>query len=399
MATDNVVPFQNAARAPSAGRRLIPGRLRDARRAARMTQEELGLRSDVTRQSISAYEAGSKVPDPITFNQIVEALGQPAAYFTSENRETFGVTSPRFFRKVGPETLRRHEACSVLGEWFAQTAYYLDSFINYPKVNLPDVVAADPSGRYSDEEIEAAAELTRKQWGLGLGPISNVVTLVEKSGVVTCHYEMTGEKVDAFSFWNGARPFIFMASEKDAGVRRRFDVAHEAAHLILHRWIEAEELLNPKTLKAIEAEADRFAGALLMPRKSFPNEVYTARLDAFLDLKLRWRVSIQAMVYRCKNLDLIDDNQFTNLYKQISFRKWRSKEPMDDPDIIRIEQSRMLGQCMELVMSAGKKHPDEVCADIALSPSLIAAFCNMPVSAFVPPDIDHSAPEGGPSLK
>ena len=75
-----------------------------------------------------------------------------------------------------------------------------------------------------------------------------------------------------------------------------------------------------------------------MVSTSFPNEVYTTRLDAFLPLKERWKVSIQAMVFRCRDLDLIDDDQSLNLYKQISFRRWRKKEPLDDPKKIRVNE-------------------------------------------------------------
>jgi Zn-dependent peptidase ImmA (M78 family) len=102
---------------------------------------------------------------------------------------------------------------------------------------------------------------------------------------------MEGDNVEAFSFWSGLRPFIFMASEKEAGVRLRYDLSHELGHLILHRWIEKSELEDKATLKEVEAEADRFAGAFLLPSTSFPNEVYTTRLDAFLPLKERWKVS------------------------------------------------------------------------------------------------------------
>ncbi len=73
---------------------------------------------------------------------------------------------------------------------------------------------------------------------------------------------------------------------------------------------------------------------------------------------------------------------------------------MDDPEIIRIEQSRMLAQGMELIMGARQKHPDEVCADIALSPDLIAAFCNMPAATFAPIDAAQDTPgDPGPTLK
>ncbi len=221
------------------------------------------------------------------------------------------------------------------------------------------------------------------------------MALIESKGVVTCRYEIEGERIDAFSFWNGERPFIFIASEKEAGVRVRFDAAHELGHLILHRWIEQEEISDPKILKRIEWEADRFAGAFLLPKKSFPNEFYTPRLDAFLDLKRRWGASIQAMVYRCKDLELIDDAQFTNLYKQISFRRWRAKEPLDDPNVIRIEQPRMLQKAALMLLESGKKHSEEICAEIALNPRIIAAFWNISPELFTPALPD----EFSPSLK
>jgi Zn-dependent peptidase ImmA (M78 family) len=189
---------------------------------------------------------------------------------------------------------------------------------------------------------------------------------------------MPGESVEAFSFWNGPRPFIFLASEKEAGVRRRYDLSHELGHLVLHRWIEQSELEHRPTLKAVEGEADRFAGAFLLPSTSFPNEIYTTRLDAFIPLKERWKVSIQAMIYRCRDLDLIDSDQALNLYKQISFRKWRKKEPLDDPRIIPVEQPRLLKRAVELVLESGRKHPDDILNDLRLSEEWIEAFCGLP---------------------
>jgi Zn-dependent peptidase ImmA (M78 family) len=166
-------------------------------------------------------------------------------------------------------------------------------------------IPIDERSSYTGDEFDTIAESCRSRWGLGLGPISNVLALLESKGITVCRYELAGERVEAFSYWNGARPFIFMASEKEASARARFDLAHELGHLILHRWVENEELENPKVLKRIENEADRFAAAFLLPRRSFPNEVYTARLEAFINLKRRWIVSVQAMVYRCRDLGLI----------------------------------------------------------------------------------------------
>lgn len=375
--SSNIVSFRNAARGGSAGRRLIPGRLRDARIAKRLNQAELGAAIGKTRQLISAYEMGEKAPEAGTLADISAILDQPIAYFTVPDREGFGAFGPRFFRALGPETKRRNMMCEAYANWEVQIARYVDDLVNYPPVSLPVVTPADPAGIYEEEEIEDAAAECRKLWGLGHGPISNVLALVEGKGVIAARLRMTGERIEAFSFWNGSRAFVFLASEKDSAARARFDVAHEIGHLVLHRGVGQEDIEDPKTLRRIEAEANRFAGALLLPQQSFPNEVFTTRLDAFVELKKRWKVAIQAMVHRCKDLGIFDEDQITNLYKQISARKWRTKEPLDDPELYPLEQPKLLKKAVEMVFAARRKRPDDLRVEIALAPKVIETLCNL----------------------
>lgn len=391
----NIFVFPGAAQSVPLGRRLIPSKLRDGRIAKRLNQSELAEVVGVSRQAISAFEQGEKSPDPERMVRIADVLQQPVSFFISDDPPVFGVSSVRFYRAFGPETKRRNLACDVLGKWFAQAARYFDDLVNYPPVNLPAVCPQQGNGRYSDEEIETVAEECRKAWGLGLGPISNVLGLLETKGVVTCRFEIPDERIEAFSYWNGNRPFIFLASEKESAARARFDAAHELGHLILHRWLGPDELENPKVLKLIEREADRFASAFLLPRRSFPNEVYTPRLDAFVDLKRRWKISIQAMVYRCKDLGIFDEVQVVNLYKQISYRRWRTKEPLDDPNLLPLEQPRLLSKAVELVINAGRKVADEICTDLSLDRQVIEALCNVPDGALRP----KAPPEFHPTLK
>lgn len=303
---------------------------------------------------------------------IAEVLEQPISYFTGESPESFGPFSANFFRKTGADTKKRNAACAIHARWFAQTAYAFDHLANFPSVDLPAFEPEQTSAtRYEDDEIERIAEKVREHFGLGLGPISNVVRLLETKGVIVCRMEMVGEKVEAFSFWSGFRPFVFLASDKSSGARARFDAAHELGHLVLHRWIGAEEIEDKARLKEIEGEADRFASAFLLPRRSFPNEVYSPRLMAFVDLKRRWKVSIQAMVYRCKDLGVFDDQQVTNLYKQISYKKWRTVEPLDGENGIPLEQPLLLGKVADLVIRSGALARDELLARLRLSPRVV----------------------------
>jgi hypothetical protein len=85
------------------------------------------------------------------------------------------------------------------------------------------------------------------------------------------------------------------------------------------------------------------------------------------------------MIYRCKNLGIFDEDQITNLYKQVSARKWRTKEPLDDE--MPIEQPRLLKRAVGLVLDAGRKAADEICSDLQISRFLIEQMCNLPLGS------------------
>jgi Zn-dependent peptidase ImmA (M78 family)/transcriptional regulator with XRE-family HTH domain len=382
MSIENVISITPIIRGNSTARRFVPGRLRDARLAKRLNQTELGEAIGKTRQAVSAYEMGEKTPEASTLATIATVLDQPLAYFSNPEMPGFGAFGPRFFRALGPDTKRRNLMSDVYASWEVQITRYLDDFVNYPPVSLPSITPTATGGAYDDEEIEAAAEECRKTWGLGYGPISNVLALAEGKGIIASRLQLSGQNIEAFSFWNGSRPFIFLASEKDSAARARFDVAHEVGHLVLHRGIGQEDIEDPKTLKRIEREANRFAGALLLPRRSFPNEVFTSRLDSFVLLKERWKVAIQAMIYRCKDLEIFDEYQITNLFKQISARKWRTKEPLDDLDRFPIEQPRLLRKAMGIVIAAQSKQPEDILTDLAMAPHVIENLCNLDTGMF-----------------
>lgn len=396
MTDNNIFAFPTAARDENSGRRLIPAKLVEARTAAGLNQSELAGSVGVSRQAISSYEQGVKSPEPETMASIARELDQPINYFVTEPAPNFGPLSVNFFRKVGADTKRRNMSCDVYARWLAAAAYSFDELVNFPPVDIPSF---EPKlagkNEYSDEEIESIAENVREHFGLGLGPISNVVRLMEKVGVVVCRLEMTDEKVEAFSFWSGAKPFVFLASDKASGARARFDAAHELGHLVLHRWVGSDEIEDKARLKVIETEANRFASAFLLPRKSFPNEVFSSRLASFLDLKARWKVSIQAMVYRCKTLGIFDEQQITNLNKQISYKKWRTKEPMDGPEGLPIEQPLLLGKIARLVFENSQMKQDEIVNRLGFSRSTIERLLGLESGALSRP----SEPDFEPSFK
>ena len=97
----------------------------------------------------------------------------------------------------------------------------------------------------------------------------------------------------------------------------------------------------------MEKEAHHFASAFLLPNSSFAKEVISTSHNHFLILKKRWKVSISAMLFRCSDLGLLSDDQVLNIRKQLSFKKWTKKEPLDD--VMKVEKPYLMRQSFELI--------------------------------------------------
>ena len=92
----------------------------------------------------------------------------------------------------------------------------------------------------------------------------------------------------------------------DAPNRQRFSIAHELGHYILehnpvYSEAEPEEIASPTGIN--EAEANAFAGELLMPEERV-REDWKA-LNNSSQMAIRYRVSDQAMWIRLEGLLLI----------------------------------------------------------------------------------------------
>lgn len=97
--------------------------------------------------------------------------------------------------------------------------------------------------------------------------------------------------------------------------RRRFTVAHELGHWVLHaqgagaaqsRWCRTDEVAEAGSTSALESEANRFAAAVLMPRALVVAESERVRLNVGV-LARRFDVSEQAMRIRLDVLSLLPE--------------------------------------------------------------------------------------------
>jgi Zn-dependent peptidase ImmA (M78 family)/transcriptional regulator with XRE-family HTH domain len=325
-------------------------RLTEARLSKQMSRAELARELDITGQAVGYYETGERRPDMGVVMKLAAALDQPVSFFLKSPPPLVGEIGTRFFRSVGPKTQKTHHALQVKTKWLWELVSFISQEIRLPEVSLPQFEATTGS-EYSLADIEEIARETRRCFGFGDGPISNMVATLESRGVVVTRFEIGDTAIDAFSCWVGGRPFVMLGSDKRSSCRSRFDAAHELGHLVLHRDITQEDIVDKATLARIEREANWFAGAFLLPREKLLEEFYSTRMSHLEGLKARWKVSMQAIAHRAKDVGAIDEYQYILFRKQISHNKWLSVEPLDRE--IPMEQPEFLLKCWKLLVDRG----------------------------------------------
>jgi Zn-dependent peptidase ImmA (M78 family) len=100
----------------------------------------------------------------------------------------------------------------------------------------------------------------------------------------------------------GKSGFAIFVNGKHADVRRRFTIAHEIGHYVLHKsligdGITDDALYRSKLSSAIEAEANRFAADLLMPWHLINQEVAEGK-NSVSELAAALEVSKSSMSIR-----------------------------------------------------------------------------------------------------
>jgi len=241
--------------------------------------------------------------------------------------------------------------------------------------DLPEYQNAPDS--YSNLEIEEAAEACRNHWGLGLDtPIQNITNVLENAGVVITTFSGVSEKVDALSL-NRKHPIIIRNSAKESPCRLRFDLAHECGHFILHNGIETGDTVT-------EGEADRFASAFIFPRSSFVREFPRSfnpnreiSWKPLYELKIRWGMSLRAIIYRAHFLKIISSQQYRAANIWLSKSGQSKNERYDDR--INKESPELLKSSFNILNSEVKISFHKIAEHLNITSGMLSNITGIPV--------------------
>lgn len=321
--------------------RINGERLKNARLFRGFSLTELSDYTKITKQTLSLYENEAIKPEVTKLFILAEALKFPPDYFITDT--SFNIkTEATYFRSLMSTSKSERIAQSKRVEFITQIYSTLLDYVDFPSLKLPKIEFSGINKNSEEDDIKETKEIEdiamqcRRFWGLGDEPIKNLQKLLEENGIVISSVATDKEKIDAFSqrtIINNNPIYIIVLNATKNYVRSRFDLAHELGHILLHPWSEDLEELSKQEFKDRESQANKFAGAFLLPKDSFGSDIkhYPTKLDYYAHLKDKWNVSIQAMVYRAHQLDIISTNQYQYLMRQISRLGWKAKEPKEKP--------------------------------------------------------------------
>ena len=322
---------------------------------------DLAREISVSRQAVSLYENGQQTPSPDVLERIARVLNFKTAFFVWPLPSS-ARCGPTFWRSMASATKTARERASVPHDWLMDLGQYVSQWIELPKLDFPEFAIPTDLTRVSDEAIEDFATKTRRHWGMGDGPIGNMVWLAENKGAIVARLGLDADKLDGQSHWAGGRPHILLNADKCSAVRSRFDVAHEIGHVVLHRGLDSGVIHRSLEHKIMEEQANAFASAFLLPAKTFSAEVHSTTLDQFRMLKERWGVSIGTMLMRAVTLGLVPEKRVDYLWITYSRKGWRKWEPLDD-DLL-VEQPRLLRQALSAILNSKLQTRDDVLASL-----------------------------------
>ena len=361
---------------------FVGERLREAREARGLTLSSLSELLNVSAQAISQYEHEKTSPRPDVTIRIAEKLRFPAAFLFLPVTEQERVGTV-FWRSMAASTSSARSRASRRVSWLRRFVSYVERFLTLPELRIPAPEISSAADATS-ERIESAAASLRAAWGLGSGPVTNVIHLLENNGVITLRFSLRSPTLDAFSEWEHHRPIVVIDRDKPAA-RSRWDAAHELGHMLMHRGTPDATLRKGPDFRAIEDQAHYFAGAFLLPADRFADDFVSPSIDHLLALKAKWNVSMAAMVMRAKHLDLLTPNEETRFWRSYSRRGFRRREPFDDSVVP--EEPALLPGAFDLILTKRIASPAGIASALCMEPDDIEEV------AFLPPGTLGGAPK------
>jgi len=298
----------------------LGARIKQARALRGFSQRDLADRISVSKTTVYDYEREERLPDSAMLMNIADVLEIDLSYFLRAPR--VGSIDPAYRKNQSMRVKEKNALIERIRDWL-ERYLEVESILSVDDLSFawPKEVPYEVA---SMDDIEEAALALRDAWNIGRDPIENLTErLEEKSLRVGCLESPSAFDACAFEAQvNGGIPVIVFNEER-SGDRQRFSIAHELGHLVLDVKGGLEE----------EDACNRFSGAFLVPRDVFIQDVGAQRKKISLRelqlLKEKYGMSMQALIYRMRDLGILNKHYAGRLFDWFEDSGHKEKEPGD----------------------------------------------------------------------
>ena len=325
-------------------------RLRAAREACRLKQEDVARHLGVSRSVIAQIELGNRAVTSLELDKLAYLYGRDLREFLADEFREENTLVALFRRH--PEVVREEEVLSTLRQSLAlgRELTNLERILGIERelVSLPAYPLALPPTRWDAlQQGERIAGEERRRLGLGDAPLPNVAELLESQGARTAEVSLP-QDISGLTLLNDDVGVFVVVNNQLPGhspARRRFSFAHEYCHALLDRDQKGTISRTGERDSLAEVRANAFAAAFLMPRtgveefmrrlgKGQESRLQADLYDEAAASRIRSRpkphsqtihmhdvvllahhfgVSRLAALYRLKTLSLLNESEFDRL--------------------------------------------------------------------------------------
>ena len=304
-------------------KKIFSERFRSARLMKGFSLQDLAdaIDNQVSRQALHRYEKGEVIPDTEKINLLSKALNVNPDYFFRSTKVGLDEVE---FRKLSK--MPQKEASIIKEITKEKLSRYLELEEILGLSNEFEDYLKDFEIITEYKQVNEAAELLREKWGLGYGPIFNIVELLEDKNIKVVDLRVNEDFDGLQTRVNGTIPVVvFNANKINKPDRIRFTLLHELAHLLLK--------FGDITERQKETLCHQFAGAMLLPEKTLRAELGDHRnklsINELGNIKKKYGISMQAIVIRAKDCGIINEHYTKQFFFLIKQMNWKVDEPIE----------------------------------------------------------------------
>lgn len=351
-------------------------RLRAAREASRLTQDEVAAYLGVSRSTIAQIELGNRAVTSLELDKLAYLYGRDIRAFLADEFRPEDVLVALFRRQ--PDMAGNTQVLTAVRHSLAAgreiTSLERLLGVDVALTALPAYPLRAPRTKWEAiQQAERVAAEERRRLGLGDAPLPSVAELLEGQGVRTAKAALPDD-VSGLTVADSDVGVLVVVNEAHAPSRQRFSLAHEYCHVLLDRDEKGTISRTSQRDTLPEVRANAFAAAFLMPpmgvigflqglAKGKPSRLKAEVFDeeevlvaqarpapGTQDIQLydvvllahHFGVSRISALFRLKSLKLLDEPEFADLQSQEQAGRGRQiaqmlglAEPQEDGDGIR----------------------------------------------------------------